>query len=766
MAGGLGIGGAAAAGISSGFQMGREADNDAAARAQRARDNARQDVLDAQRTSELQRQDKRQDTSDANVEQDRQIATTNYMMSDIATQQAALSQKYGGLDKVPETEIRPLISQANDLNMQRRTLLAARAGPQVQMNRQDALNLVARMQAGQVTTYKPGQLTQAVQALYGGSIDDFQRGPNGEPSKIGQGIKDVSAGTPAGNGGLVAQGMTALTGPDLQHYAGHIADDGAMTTGATITHILPAPLAPDQQPQPTPPLTGLSAALNAASNPPPAGAAPSAAPPPDNGMGGAPDTPAPGISEGTPPPASPMQALTAPGLTPAPPPAPVPAPPPMAPTTDPNHAIAVVNVDAVHPDGTQVNFHAPLTVSGGHNGQMASFSVSDAMQRMGQLGTLETYLNTPDAQAQLAQDKKVLGPAITDATTAYAAMHGDPKALLPAAGQDATTVKLNALHNYAVAHGITDAEAGAVLTGKTAPTTGIAAQLDQIHAAAVKDGLSDDAETAKLQKAGMLRTPPTGGQGERKPPAGYDYGSDGTLHFIKGGPADPDVKGGAAVLGAREAVFINRTLTSANEAAADLGNIVRMPTEASTGIFGGRKQGASILDAGKEALTNTMTSQEAQSYNVRAAGFHRSLAGIESAGLAPSGQLSNQMDSVVFKAGDSDMTKLEKLAQTRQIVEAGLETTLANPKLPKQQAQLAQTVISRIRAAVPFTMKDIDDLKQMQEADPNTTLNDMIKKNGLNKGGGAATGNFVEGRVYQDAKGNKATYSNGTWTPL
>jgi hypothetical protein len=257
-----------------------------------------------------------------------------------------------------------------------------------------------------------------------------------------------------------------------------------------------------------------------------------------------------------------------------------------------------------------------------------------------------------------------------------------------------------------------------------------------------------------------------------KAPSGYQWkdGSKTELEPIKGGPHDPASQHGQ--MGAREAVFLNRTLTSANEAVRDLENIVRLPTTVSSGIFGGRKQGPGLFDATKEVLANEMTPDEVRSYNIRAAGFHRSLAGIESAGLAPSGQLSNQMDQVIIKQGDTQFNKLEKFAQTRQIVEAGLETTMSNPKLSDDQRTHAQQIIDSIRKAVPFTMADLDKLHGMQEGAPNATLAQVIKQNKLNKPTKAATASFAsesEAQAAADAgklpSGTKITIGGvpGTW---
>jgi len=209
-------------------------------------------------------------------------------------------------------------------------------------------------------------------------------------------------------------------------------------------------------------------------------------------------------------------------------------------------------------------------------------------------------------------------------------------------------------------------------------------------------------------------------------PSGYRMTKDGNLEFIPGGPADPKTK--QSTLGAREQVFLQRTMTSANEAAKDLENVVQLPMSSSTGWMGGRQQSTSILGATKEALANKLTSQEVQSYNTLSSGFQRSLASIEAAGLAPSGTLSHQMDSVIFKEGDTNYTKLEKLAQTRQIVEAGLESTLANPRIPEDQRKHMEDVMASIKKSVPFTQSDLIVLQNAQEKNPKVTLKDVMKE--------------------------------------
>ena len=85
------------------------------------------------------------------------------------------------------------------------------------------------------------------------------------------------------------------------------------------------------------------------------------------------------------------------------------------------------------------------------------------------------------------------------------------------------------------------------------------------------------------------------------------------------------------------------------------------------------------------------------------------------------------MDAVIFKAGDTNFTKLQKLAQTRQIVEAGLETISSNPRVPEATKTHIKDIVAKVEKAVPFTQADLIELQRKQGIDPKITLGDVIK---------------------------------------
>jgi hypothetical protein len=204
---------------------------------------------------------------------------------------------------------------------------------------------------------------------------------------------------------------------------------------------------------------------------------------------------------------------------------------------------------------------------------------------------------------------------------------------------------------------------------------------------------------------------------------------------------------GAAGLGGREGVMFQRVANSANSALEALKNISELPTTVSGGIFGASKTpGPTLAQSVKNVLTNKLSSQDVQDYNTMIAGVSRNLSTIETAGLAPNGSLTHSMDSLTMVEGETGMTKLRKLAEMRQIIIKGIETNIDNPKLPQPQKDLIQRIIDQTKEAIPFTQHDITQLQRRQTADPQATLQDLMKEKGLASG--------TVQRVKVDAQGN------------
>jgi hypothetical protein len=235
------------------------------------------------------------------------------------------------------------------------------------------------------------------------------------------------------------------------------------------------------------------------------------------------------------------------------------------------------------------------------------------------------------------------------------------------------------------------------------------------------------------------------------PPSGYRWTANGQLEFIPGGPADPNGSAGGAG-GSRAQQMFNRVVSSGNEAAAALQNIAELPITASSGWFGSASPGSGLLSSTKGVLAQKMSSQDVQDTKVMLAGVTRALGAIETSGLQVNGSLIKSMENVTLGEGDTNMTKLRKMAEIRQIVERGLEVNLTNPKIPEEQKGLVRSIIAQVQAAVPYTHHDITMLQQSKN--PKMTINDFAKKSGLpttpNSGGTQpAIGNEIN---YADMK--------------
>jgi hypothetical protein len=224
-----------------------------------------------------------------------------------------------------------------------------------------------------------------------------------------------------------------------------------------------------------------------------------------------------------------------------------------------------------------------------------------------------------------------------------------------------------------------------------------------------------------------------------KPPAGFEWDPNNpdTLRAIKGGPKDPDaIKPWAG----REKVYTERILGSANQAATAIQNITELPVSSSTGLLGiGGHSGGSLFSASFGALKNKLSDQDVQDYNVMLAGVKRNLAAIETMGLAPQGALTESMGSLELRPGDSNTTKLRKLAEMRQIVEKGMDVPLADPAIPPEIKSLATKVVDTVTKAVPYTQADVTRLQREGQKDPDMTLEELIQKRGLGGNGSAAS---------------------------
>ena len=241
-------------------------------------------------------------------------------------------------------------------------------------------------------------------------------------------------------------------------------------------------------------------------------------------------------------------------------------------------------------------------------------------------------------------------------------------------------------------------------------------------------------------------------------PSGYerDPANPAALRPIKGGPHDPDAVSGG--MDSRSSVMFNRVAASAQSASKAIQNIMELPVTTSSGFFGTAEPGHGLMSSVKNVLAQKVTGQEAQDFKTMVAGVSRNLSTIETAGLAPNGAITNSMNAVLLGEGDTQMTKLRKMAEMRQIVEENLKPQLANPKLAPAQKDLVRSIIGSVQQAVPFTHHDITLLQQSKN--PNATIADFATQSGLPKSQSQGAEVTATG-----PNGEKIVVRNGQWVP-
>ena len=183
----------------------------------------------------------------------------------------------------------------------------------------------------------------------------------------------------------------------------------------------------------------------------------------------------------------------------------------------------------------------------------------------------------------------------------------------------------------------------------------------------------------------------------------------------------------AAGGGGRYAGQVTRILTSAKDATTEIRNLVELPLEASAGWFGGVQNATphSLIGATKDVLAQKITSQEVQDFNTSMVGMGKALAALESGGMQTNQALIAQFDRLALQEGDTNLTKMRKLATMRQQAENALESNLTSPLLGKEQKEFAKKLIDDLRVAVPWRPSDVTKLERSNK--PGATMGDFAK---------------------------------------
>jgi hypothetical protein len=100
---------------------------------------------------------------------------------------------------------------------------------------------------------------------------------------------------------------------------------------------------------------------------------------------------------------------------------------------------------------------------------------------------------------------------------------------------------------------------------------------------------------------------------------------------------------------------------------------------------------------------------------------------LESAGLVPSGATQQSFDALAWREGDTEATRLYKLAEMRQTVDNAMQTALTNPAISAEMKAQVADIHNRVARAVPYSPMDV---LRLQSAPPGVTLQDIVAQRG------------------------------------
>jgi hypothetical protein len=175
--------------------------------------------------------------------------------------------------------------------------------------------------------------------------------------------------------------------------------------------------------------------------------------------------------------------------------------------------------------------------------------------------------------------------------------------------------------------------------------------------------------------------------------------------------------------------FGNIIATNVNEAVGSIANIVMLPESSTTGFFQGRNT-SGLINAPLGALTNNLTSEDIQRYNVEIGNFGKFASRVVSGGRVVPATVQKDFDEQYkLREGDKPLTVLTKIAQMRQTLERASEVYIADPKTPEGIRDIYQKGLSEIRTAIPFTVNDINNIAK--EKDKKKTFAEAFVEFGL-----------------------------------
>jgi hypothetical protein len=173
------------------------------------------------------------------------------------------------------------------------------------------------------------------------------------------------------------------------------------------------------------------------------------------------------------------------------------------------------------------------------------------------------------------------------------------------------------------------------------------------------------------------------------------------------------------VSGARDAYGFGEIVAGAsNEAAKTLTNIMGLPAQSTSGLFGGR-QTTSLFTAPIDAFANKLTPESAQRYQAEMNKLAYYIAQMQKGGrVVGATEVGVINKSLEIRENDTIETVATRLAQARQMAEKIIEIKVASLNTPEPLKEIYKENLKDIQQSVPFTVEDINKFVQRKTGSP------------------------------------------------
>ena len=161
--------------------------------------------------------------------------------------------------------------------------------------------------------------------------------------------------------------------------------------------------------------------------------------------------------------------------------------------------------------------------------------------------------------------------------------------------------------------------------------------------------------------------------------------------------------------GAKQQQFIvQRAVNSLGGVASAVEGINRLPTGSTLGILPNLQTRDGMVNYMRNFAGRKYSKAEEKSMETLFTGITRNLASIEASGSATGlVGLASQIEKLRPVAGDTAFDVALKMADIRRIATENMTPLIQSGLMPPQQAQVANGLIQRIDAAIPYTTQDV-----------------------------------------------------------